>query len=199
MENKKLNLVELLKGADKKCLVLYSPMFGDVIVTAVDKTFIKCYRVKDEKRKVIVFNQEGKVVHVYFGLENTDVSDECMLFPSRDNRDWNNFSFDEYPGLPQTWDEYWENELKANVAEKKEFPYAEEIKTFQMLLILRDRYNKAATEKMMTYEVSTNKVGTLRVQKIFETKHVLHFVNSTVAEKFLKNFKDMIEQVKDLI
>ena len=199
MEENKLNLVEKLKGAEKKCLTLYSPMFGDVVVMSVDKNFIKCYRLKDEKRKTIIFNSEGKMSHVYFGMTNTETSDEVMLFPSKENRDWSTFVLDEYPGLPTTWEEYWEKELKSEIAEKKVFPYAEEIKTLQMLLILRDRYNKEAREHMMTYEICRNRSGEFKVQKIYETRHVLQFVNSTVAEKFLKNFREMLEQVKELI
>ena len=199
MEENKLNLVEKLKGAEKKCLTLYSPMFGDVVVMSVDKNFIKCYRLKDEKRKTIIFNSEGKMSHVYFGMTNTETSDEVMLFPSKENRDWSTFVLDEYPGLPLSWDEYWEKELKAEIAEKKVFPYAEEIKTLQMLLILRDRYNKEAREHMMTYEICRNRSGEFKVQKIYETRHVLQFVNSTVAEKFLKNFREMLEQVNELI
>ena len=199
MEENKLNLVEKLKGAEKKCVTLYSPMFGDVVVMSVDKNFIKCYRLKDEKRKTIIFNSEGKMSHVYFGMTNTETSDEVMLFPSKENRDWSTFVLDEYPGLPTTWEEYWEKELKAEMAEKKVFPYAEEIKTLQMLLILRDRYNKEARERLNTYEICRNRAGEFKVQKIYETRHVLQFVNSTVAEKFLKNFHEMLEQVKELI
>ena len=68
-----------------------------------------------------------------------------------------------------------------------------------MLLILRDCYNREAKERMMTYEICRNRGGEFKVQKIYETRHVLQFVNSTVADKFLKNFRDMLEKAKDLI
>ena len=201
MDTKKLNLTEKLKDAAERCLTLYSPMFGNVTVQSVDKTFIKCYRTNDPRKKTIVFNREGKMSHVYFGMTNSEVSAEVMLFPSKDNRDWDSFELDRYPGLPLSWDEYVKKEFSAEMKGKTvdEIPYASEVKALQELLILRDRYNRESNEKMMTYQVCRNKKGEVRVTKIFETKFPLTFANATLAEKFLATFGDLIKQAGELI
>lgn len=201
METKKLNLTEKLKDAPERCLTLYSPMFGNVTVQSVDKTFVKCYRTNDPRKKTIIFNSEGKMSHVYFGMTNSEVSDEVMLFPSRENRDWDSFSLDRYPGLPLSWDEYVKKEFGAVMKGKTadEIPYATEVKALQQLLILRDRYNRESNEKMMTYQISRNKKGEVRVTKIFETRFPLTFVNETLAEKFLATFGELIKQAGELI
>ena len=201
MDTKKLNLTEKLKDAAERCLTLYSPMFGDVTVQSVDKTFIKCYRTNDPRKKTIIFNNEGKMSHVYFGMTNSEVSAEVMLFPSKDNHDWDSFELDRYPGLPLSWDEYVKKEFSAEMKGKTadEIPYASEVKALQELLILRDRYNRESNEKMMTYQVCRNKKGEVRVTKIFETKFPLTFVNATLAEKLLATFGDLIKQAGELI
>lgn len=201
MDTKKLDLTEKLKDAAERCLTLYSPMFGDVTVQSVDKTFIKCYRTNDPRKKTIIFNSEGKMSHVYFGMTNSEVSAEVMLFPSKDNHDWDSFDLERYPGLPLSWDEYVKKEFSAEMKGKTadEIPYASEVKALQELLILRDRYNRESSEKMMTYQVCRNKKGEVRVTKIFETKFPLTFVNATLAEKFLATFGDLIKQAGELI
>ena len=202
METKKINIIEKLRGAEKRCLTLYSPMFGNVIVQSVDNTFVRCYRASDDKeRKTILFNSEGRLSHVYFGMTNSTVSDEIMLFPSKENRDWESFSLDLYPGVPLSWDEFVKNEFGAEMKGKTadEIPYAKEIKALQQLLILRDRYNKESPEKLFTHQISRNKDGEIRVTRVFEIKQPLCFVNATLAEKFLKTFSELLEQAGDLI
>jgi hypothetical protein len=106
-----------------------------------------------------------------------------------------------YPGLPLSWDEYVQKEFGAEMKGKTadEIPYSSEIKALQQLMILRDRYNKEGAEKMMTHQIYRNKNGELRVSKIFETRFPLTFVNSTLAEKFLKTFSELLEEAGDLI
>ena len=59
---------------------LYSPIFGDVTLEEVEKYNIKVMSVDFDD--ILVFNQNGS--YHYRG--------ECMLFPSKENRDWDKFS-----------------------------------------------------------------------------------------------------------
>ena len=79
--NENLNLVEILKD----CPVgtkLYSPIFGDVEFDKIDIHFDHPIRVLckygDES-----FSKEGRLFFNYDG--------ECMLFPSKEQRDWSKF------------------------------------------------------------------------------------------------------------
>lgn len=72
-----MNIAEILKDAPRGTK-LYSPIFGDVILNKVNKFNIE------------VLDIANNIQHfIYTGLYN--INGECMLFPSRENRDWNNF------------------------------------------------------------------------------------------------------------
>lgn len=71
-----MNIAEILKDAPRGTK-LYSPIFGDVLLNKVSKFNIE------------VLDTANNIQHfIYTGLYN--INGECMLFPSRENRDWNN-------------------------------------------------------------------------------------------------------------
>lgn len=75
-----MNIAEILKKCPKG-MKLYSPLFGELELSFVEGEHISCIT---KKRTCGLFTSDGK----YFG----GYSDaECMLFPSRDQRDWNKF------------------------------------------------------------------------------------------------------------
>lgn len=75
-----MNIAEILKKCPKGTK-LYSPLFGELELSFVEGEHISCIT---KKRTCGLFTSDGK----YFG----GYSDaECMLFPSRDQRDWNKF------------------------------------------------------------------------------------------------------------
>lgn len=75
-----MNIAEILKDCPKGTK-LYSPLFGELELSFVEGEHISCIT---KKRTCGLFTSEGK----YFG----GYSDaECMLFPSRDQRDWSKF------------------------------------------------------------------------------------------------------------
>lgn len=75
-----MNIAEKLKNCPKGTK-LYSPLFGELELSFVEGEHISCIT---KKRTCGLFTSDGK----YFG----GYSDaECMLFPSRDQRDWNKF------------------------------------------------------------------------------------------------------------
>lgn len=73
----KLNLYKLLKGHENE--TFYSPMVGNVTLLSVEPDNIEV-AIDDNYREC--FREDGKY------HENG----ECMLFPSKDQRDWNNRS-----------------------------------------------------------------------------------------------------------
>lgn len=79
--NENLNLVEILKDCPEGTK-LYSPVFGDVELDNIDIHYDHPIRVLckygDES-----FSKEGRLFFNYDG--------ECMLFPSKEQRDWSKF------------------------------------------------------------------------------------------------------------
>ena len=128
--DKKLNLVEILKDCPKEW-ELYSPMFGKVkfrnivqgdypIVVELSDTFYEG------------FMADGKFTQKYDG--------ECMLFPSKTQRDWSKFTAPWYKKErekfdPKTLQQYdkvigrdsnddiWECSLFSHIREHESFPY----------------------------------------------------------------------------
>lgn len=82
MENKELNLCEILKDRPKGTK-LYTPLYGVCSLYSVDDKFVTvdyvgtvniiCYET---------FFPNGAI---------SELGDECLLFPSKDNRDWSTF------------------------------------------------------------------------------------------------------------
>lgn len=83
--NKKIDLRQILRGCPKGT-ELYSPLFGPVHFDMVDE--YEKYPIKvtygTHLKDHISFAADGKY---WFQFENS----ECMLFPSKDNRDWSTF------------------------------------------------------------------------------------------------------------
>jgi hypothetical protein len=81
MKNKKINIAELLKNCPKG-MKLYSPLCGICVFDRLDMGTIIC---KKQNTQEIAFTSEG-----YYMLPIFD-NCECMLFPSKDQRDWSKF------------------------------------------------------------------------------------------------------------
>ena len=80
--NEKLNLLEILKDCPKGTK-LYSPLFGEVNLDYIDF---------DAKEFPIAV--KSKYGHHYFtqtGRYDSCKGKECLLFPSKDQRDWSKF------------------------------------------------------------------------------------------------------------
>lgn len=75
-----MNIAEILKKCPKYTK-LYSPIFGEVKLVDVDKKYITC-RISDGFEDSFLY--DGKYMEKYPDAE-------CMLFPSRDQRDWSKF------------------------------------------------------------------------------------------------------------
>lgn len=84
--NENIDLTKILKGCpiDFK---LYSPMCGIVLFRRIDEDAYAAYPIKGEgpNGNLVSFTQEGRC------FENCPGA-ECLLFPSKDQRDWSKFT-----------------------------------------------------------------------------------------------------------
>lgn len=131
--NENLNLVEILKDCPEGTK-LYSPIYGDVELEEVHLINKPDYpiEVKLSNNSLDSFTLDGRLFAEYNG--------ECMLFPSREQRDWSKFKpkkpkqpkFD--PKTLQPFDkvlvqcnksESWKVQLFSHIIEDEKFyPYA---------------------------------------------------------------------------
>lgn len=86
--NKNLNLVEILKDAPKGTK-LWSPICGECELVAVEENYTYPILCKTSDGKDINFTHLGKYYNVLFK------NGECVLFPSKENRDWSTFKVSE--------------------------------------------------------------------------------------------------------
>lgn len=87
MEEKELNLVEILKNAPKGTK-LYTPIYGECEFENVDIDNLIWVRVD---------HSGGSIAHYSFyanGKYFADFGGECLLFPSKENRDWSTFKIE---------------------------------------------------------------------------------------------------------
>ena len=83
--NENINLTKILKDCPKG-VELYSPMCGIVLILKVyTDDIVYPIRGIDYKGTCINFTKEG---HYYANCQDT----ECLLFPSKDQRDWSKFT-----------------------------------------------------------------------------------------------------------
>lgn len=97
-EKKELNLVEILKDCPKGTK-LWSPMCGECelreVRVGIGRYPIEVLFQKDDNEILCEFTSNG---HYFIDV----VSAECMLFPSKDNRDWSTFKVEKPKWNPAT-------------------------------------------------------------------------------------------------
>lgn len=93
--NEKLNLVEILKDCPKGTK-LYSPIYGDVEFVCVLQNEGVEYPIQTKISDDVLdgFTKDGRMFAEYKG--------ECMLFPSREEKNWYNFKPKQPKFDPQT-------------------------------------------------------------------------------------------------
>ena len=91
--NENLDLTEILKDCPEDTK-LYSPIFGDVELVKVynDKNYP--IEVKLNNGALDYFAKDGRIY--------IDFDGECMLFPSKEERDWNKFEIKKIKFDPKT-------------------------------------------------------------------------------------------------
>lgn len=77
-----MNIAEILKDCPKGTK-LYSPVYGEVWFLYIEPVLDTCIVVKTYNNINANFVSDGRLISDYYG--------ECMLFPSKENRDWSTF------------------------------------------------------------------------------------------------------------
>ena len=80
--NENIDLTKILKNCPKG-FELYSPLFGNVKLNSISGCYIE---IIDNIGAGAYFNKLGQYVSTY------EVLNECLLFPSKEQRDWNKFT-----------------------------------------------------------------------------------------------------------
>ena len=80
-----LDLTKILKG--KEGIELYSSIFGKCILDQVNEDLSYSIIVKDNDDDYHYFTKEG-----YYVNNNSKCNPECVLFPSKEERNWENFN-----------------------------------------------------------------------------------------------------------
>lgn len=126
--NENLNLIEILKDCPKGTK-LYSMIHGDVEFVSVSQLLEYPIAVKLSDNSFDSFTNDGRI--------NVEYSGECVLFPSREERNWSNFKhkkpkFD--PKTLKTFDkvlvrncnvESWRSQIFSHILEGGvQYPYS---------------------------------------------------------------------------
>lgn len=81
--NEKIDLTKILKNCPKST-ELYSVVHGEVEFQQIELSFTYPIVIKLQNEIIERFTPDGKLLNNYNG--------ECILFPSRDQRDWSKFA-----------------------------------------------------------------------------------------------------------
>ena len=79
-----LDLTKILKG--KEGIKLYSPLIGECKLDSIYRSGIYPIKVEDVDGNLHSFTKEG------FHMIGGNMKPECLLFLSKDKRDWNDFN-----------------------------------------------------------------------------------------------------------
>lgn len=89
----KINIIKILEGCPKGTK-LWSPLFGYGTLLYMNSIIV----LKTQKGDMVMFDKYGN-----YNIYNTDYIDsECLLFPSKDNRDWSKFKPKKFKFDPST-------------------------------------------------------------------------------------------------
>lgn len=122
--NKNIDLVEVLKGHEGE--TFYSPLFGEVTLTSVsnDTNITYPINVRTCKSTIEKFTFYGSY---YDDFKNSD----CLLFPSKEQRDWNKWYAENRIKGPKTWSEYTKIVPPPSKTDDfSDYPYSASNKTF---------------------------------------------------------------------
>ena len=217
----KLNLCEILKH----CPVgepFWSPMLGDVKFFGIDQT-VKLVCVTTVSNVTRGINADGT-------LTVDDVtSEEVMLYPSREQRDWSKVKYEPKKELPRTWEEFCKNyerkkgdshiDLYSEICTCSYGGYSREIDhdrnilpskqaaeahlAYMQLHQLRDAWREGWvpdwTDKRQSKYVIMNIRGIWEIAEYFTTSRFLAFQDEKRANEFYDCFRDFIEKAGDLI
>lgn len=218
--NENLDLTKILKDCPEGTM-LYSPIFGNVYFDRINPVLNTIF---------IYFYTDGIKNYEYFtrdGRYDKRTNGECLLFPSKDNRDWSTFRIPNK--LPKTWEEFCENHpikeseyyidkfsnidsfvggtfKRDSIYDKNVLPnehYAEAVLALCQLIQLRDCYNDGWVpnwkDPFETKYCIYYSDDEINCNTVCSYQEVLSFKTPELRDEFLKNFRDLIEVAKPLI
>lgn len=183
---------------------LYSPAYGEVVFEKVDTTdYEKKITPMIHTHSAGNFNSKK----TFFVDGSISTHGECMLFPSKENRDWNTFEYK--TRFPSTFD-FGKDEYP-EVFDLKEMKMDQHTQSYDLraflpsLLAMRDVYNKISAnavnvnciESYGGYGIFILSNGVLDIRminsKTDNTPFV--FIKKHAADKFVENFGNHIRLV----
>lgn len=211
-EETKLNLCEKLKYCQEGTQ-FWSPLLGDVKFMCVGDRSVT---VEDKNNNSWDINSDSTLT---IGGVGVVTSEEPMLYPSREQRDWSKVKYERpVEELPKTWDEFV-REMGFN-PEKFTFDglymelsdsmlaggddigkYCDQHIAMVQLHALRDCYRQGWKPEYdeKSYCIMLYKNGTYKVIDFDKTDRFLSFRDRQTAILFLACFEDIIKEAGDLI
>lgn len=194
--NENIDLTQILKGCDG--IELWSPLIGRCTLCCIDDTFGVCpIQVRSCRSEVIhTFTPQGH----YLPECDRDDSVECLLFPSKDQREWSKFK--KPSKFPKT-----SAEAHLMMTIDDEDLLAEDMRNFISLIEARNVYWKLdGNWKPHWSPLSANDkhcikiVGDeIRIGACDIDRHTLVFPTWEMCYEFYENFKDLINSCKDYL
>lgn len=160
--NKKLNLCKILKGHEGE--TFYCSLFGNVKLHNINNNEL-IYQIE-----IIVDDDVQQALDKY-GRFIINEHGECVLFPSKDQRDWNKWIEEQKPKVPKTWSELVEQDKvkfqKAiNIADKDISDYNAIEKSALALLKIHQLIEAGYGGNVTNEEWGTHKIKyTIRITK----------------------------------
>ena len=217
----KLNLCEILKYCPAGEL-FWSPMLGDVKFYGIDHT-IKRVCVTAVNNVTWGINADGT-------LTVDDItSEEVMLYPSREQRDWSKVKYEPKKELPRTWEEFCKNyprekgeshiDLYSEICTCSYAGYSREIDrdrnvlpskqaaeahlAYMQLHQLRDAWREGWlpdwTDDNQKKYVICCIDGEFCIRERWTIRHFLAFQDEKRMDEFMDCFIDLIRKAGDLI
>lgn len=189
-----MNIAKILKNAPKGTK-LYSPIFGDVALNDVNEKYINAIA---KNGVTWGFTSEGKL-----STCSTSEDAECLLFPSKEQRDWTKFKIE--PQFTTTCGGCCK--VLGLDDDDSIYDYRSlELESLRVLLICRDAWWKMDNDWKPDWSDNTqdkhfityyeNRINRSSCNSF---NHILAFRTAEIRDKFLETFGDLIEQCKELI
>lgn len=193
--NENINLLEILKGHEGE--TFYSPFCGQVILCSVNNTTINCKSKADGNIECITLWGNG-TVYLTDG--------ECMLFPSKDQRDWNKWVEEQNNKVPKTWSELIKtgNSISYTACTHIEVDNIPIVKSAKALLRIHQlievgyggNADKTKEFYSISYDIIDKKFIVRSYQGIIYDNFIIAFNTEEQAKEFL-SYPDNVQLLED--
>lgn len=187
-----IDLCEILKGHEGE--TFYSPCYGYITLKTI-KPYCYFSLFFNDNNSEYKFTKHGKI--------STSNDADCVLFPSKDQRDWNRWAEEQKPKVPKIWNEMkscnvevWQHISRMNYG-----PTEPIVKSTLSLLkihqLIEVGYGGNVTneewEKAYIISCTADKIFTIHATNCI---HTIAFHTKEQAEEFLK-YPENVQLLKD--